>query len=309
MIGDCEPFVSRSPAYIMKKRRSFFMALPVDKDIYIESLSEERSCGMNQSHIHDYYEIFYLLEGKRRYFINHTLYDVLPHDIILVNKADVHLSQPATPSPEQKLPGNKYARFLITFSDDFLDSLGSAFDRNFIMKAFNEKKLHIPDNMQNSFSMLLNKMQNKINNEDEYSKYICKLTLIEILVTLNNLSEKNVHPLLDSLTVYEDRIQEVCHYICNYYNEPITLEQMAKIAYMSPTYFSKKFKRVTGFGLKEYLNNIRIKMATNMLMETQYSITEIAAYCGYNDSNYFGDVFKKIVGVSPIKYRKEHYMD
>lgn len=212
------------------------------------------------------------------------------------------------PTSKQKSPRNKYARFLITFSDNFLDSLGSAFDRDFIMKAFSIKKIHIPDNMQNSFSILLNKMQNKINNEDEYSKYICKLTLIEILVTLNNLSEKNVHPLLDNLTVYEDRIQEVCHYICNYYNEPITLEQMAKIAYMSPTYFSKKFKRVTGFGLKEYLNNIRIKMATNMLVETQYSITEIAAYCGYNDSNYFGDVFKKIVGVSPIKYRKEHYM-
>ncbi len=284
------------------------MGLPIDKDIYIETLSEEDSSGMNQSHFHDYYEIFYLLEGKRRYFINHTLYDVLPHELILVNKGDVHLSKPLD-DPAQPATGNKYARFLITFSDDFLDSLGSAFDRDFMMKIFNQKKIRIPETMQNSFSMLLHKMHNRIGNDDEYSQYICKLTMIELLVTLNNISEKNVHTLMDNLTVYEDRIQEVCHYICNYYNEPITLEQMAKIAYMSPTYFSKKFKRVTGFGLKEYLNNIRIRMATNLLMETQYSITEIAAYCGYNDSNYFGDVFKKIVGVSPIKYRKEHYID
>ena len=49
-------------------------------------------------------------------------------------------------------------------------------------------------------------------------------------------------------------------------------------------------------------------MAANMLVETKDSITEIATYCGYQDSNYFGDVFKKIIGVSPNKYRKEHFL-
>lgn len=277
------------------------MSLPTGKELFVETLTEKVSFGMNQSHFHDYYEIYYLLDGKRRYFINHTIYNVEPFDVILVNKGDVHMAQ----SPE---PGLRHVRCLITFSDSLLDGLGPAFDKNFLMKVFENKQLHVPESMQNSFNMLLHKAESKINNDDIFSSYTSKLNFLELLVILNKLSTKNPYPLIDNLTVYEDRIQDVCHYICNYYNEPITLEQMARIAFMSPTYFSKKFKRVTGFGFKEYLNNIRIKMATNLLMETQYSITEIASYCGYHDSNYFGDVFKKIVGVSPNRYRKDHYI-
>lgn len=277
------------------------MGLPNDKNLFIEALSETGSKGMSQSHFHDYYEIYYLLEGNRRYFINHTLYDIVPYDVVLVNKGDIHLSQVVGEE-------EKYARYLITFSDRFLNDLGPEFDKDFLMKIFDSKKIHIPEAMQHSFNMLLHKAETKFRQPDIYSQYIAKLDILEILVNLNKFSTKNTYPLLGDLTVYEDRIQEVCRYICNYYNKPISLDQMAKIAYMSPTYFSKKFKRVTGFGFNEYLNNVRIKMATNLLMETQSSITEIATFCGYQDSNYFGDVFKKIIGVSPNKYRKDHYI-
>ena len=130
--------------------------------------------------------------------------------------------------------------------------------------------------------------------------------MAELIIFLDRCSSHSVVP-FDDISVHEERIQQVCKYIINYYNQQITLADISKMAYMSPTYFSKKFKKVTGFGFNEYLNNVRIKMATNMLVETQYSVTEIARFCGYKDSNYFGDVFKKIMGVSPSKYRKANY--
>ena len=277
------------------------MALPPNRDFYVESLSEESGNCMSNSHIHDYYEIYYLLEGQRRYLVNHTLYDLLPYDVMLINKGDVHITQLLGESP-------RYARYLVTFNDAFLDSLSGAFDRTMLMQAFDAQKIHIPETLHNSFNMLLHKALLKVSNDDVYSQYITKLSIVELLINLNKCATNSTSPLMDSITVYEDRIQEVCRYICNFYNQPITLEQMSKIAYMSPTYFSRKFKSVTGFGFKEYLNHIRIKMATNLLMETQYSITEIASYCGYHDSNYFGDVFKRIVGSSPNKYRLDHYI-
>ncbi|MGN1114954.1 MAG: AraC family ligand binding domain-containing protein, partial [Candidatus Ornithomonoglobus sp.] len=72
--------------------------LPDGKKFYIEKLYEDDSSGMKHSHFHDFYEIYYLLEGTRRYFINHTIYDVVPCDVLLVNKGDVHLSQSPEPA-------------------------------------------------------------------------------------------------------------------------------------------------------------------------------------------------------------------
>ena len=275
--------------------------LPENRDYFVERIVTDTGEGMTKSHMHEYYEIFYLLDGHRRYILNHTLLDVMPHDVIFVNKGDVHLSQPV----DQDL---RYARYLITFNDAFLDSLGSAFNKDDLTKVFLHKKLHLSDSQHNKFNNILNKAENNINNPNVYAQYIEKADIIRFLVGLNQIAEQSTSPTAEEITVYEERIQEVCRYMFNFYNQQITLEQMAKLAYMSPTYFSKRFKTVTGFGFREYLNNIRIRMATELLMETQYSITEIAAYCGYHDSNYFGDVFKRIVGSSPNKYRKEHYM-
>ncbi len=276
------------------------MGLPLNKSFHVEKLTETNSKGMSHTHFHNYYEIYCLTGGNRRYFINHTLYDIVPCDVILVNKGDIHQSQPIKAD-------NRYERYLITFSDQFLDGLGSEFDKEFLLKSFEKKKIHIQEPMWHSFHTLLNKAASKIHQNDEYSQYLSKLVILEILVNLSKFSDANTSALLGDLTAYDERIQDVCRYICNYYNKPISLEQMSKIAFMSPTYFSKKFKRVTGLGFNEYLNNVRIKMATDLLMETQCSITEIANFCGYQDSNYFGDVFKKIIGISPNKYRKEHY--
>lgn len=99
-------------------------------------------------------------------------------------------------------------------------------------------------------------------------------------------------------------IAEAAEYIYFNYDKNITLEQVADKFNMSKSHFSKRFKIVTGFGYKEYLISVRIKEACDMLLNTDKTITDIAFECGFNDSNYFGDAFRKAKGVSPHKYRK-----
>jgi YesN/AraC family two-component response regulator len=84
----------------------------------------------------------------------------------------------------------------------------------------------------------------------------------------------------------------------------LSLEYVADKFNLSRSYLSKKFKTATGFGFKEYIINVRIQNACNLLLETNKSITDIAFECGFNDSNYFGDAFRKAKGISPHKYRK-----
>jgi len=101
-----------------------------------------------------------------------------------------------------------------------------------------------------------------------------------------------------------DKIQIATRYISEHYDEEITLSNAAAMAFMEETYFSKKFKLLTGFGFKEFLITTRINAAEKLLQTTDMSVSEIAEACGFSSSNYFGNVFKRVMGVSPANYHK-----
>ena len=100
-----------------------------------------------------------------------------------------------------------------------------------------------------------------------------------------------------------DKIQEVARYISENYYMPLSLHDAAQMAFMEDTYFSKRFKKLTGFGFQEYLTQTRIRAAERLLAESDLPIGEIAEQCGFTSSNYFGDSFRHWKGLSPTAYR------
>jgi two-component system response regulator YesN len=88
------------------------------------------------------------------------------------------------------------------------------------------------------------------------------------------------------------------------YSKDISLDDVSRIVDISPYYFSKLFKEVTGENFIEYLTNIRIEEAKKLLQNRDLSIKNICADTGYSDPNYFSRIFKKQVGVTPTEYRE-----
>jgi len=92
----------------------------------------------------------------------------------------------------------------------------------------------------------------------------------------------------------------------NYMNE-ITLEEVAKHAGFSPNYFSRLFKSEFNKSFIDYLTNIRVEVAKELVMEGDRNISDIAWAVGYHDPNYFTKVFKKNVGLAPSEYKEQKY--
>ena len=90
------------------------------------------------------------------------------------------------------------------------------------------------------------------------------------------------------------------------YQSPLTLEDLSKSAGMAPKYFCRFFSEMTNKTPIEYLNYYRIESACEQLLTTDYSITEVALNCGFNDASYFIKMFKKHKGITPKQYIKQH---
>ena len=93
-------------------------------------------------------------------------------------------------------------------------------------------------------------------------------------------------------------------YIQKYFNQPITLEQVAEAIGLSGAYLSTMFKKEKGINFIEYLIAYRIEKAKELLKETNYTVNIVAEKVGYTDGKYFSKTFSKFVGLKPTEYRK-----
>ena len=99
-------------------------------------------------------------------------------------------------------------------------------------------------------------------------------------------------------------INKIVEYLDENYAKPFSLETIAQNVYLSPNYVSTLFKRETGKRLSDYVVEVRVEKAKELLKNTNLRAYEIAGKVGYLDSRYFGDLFKKITGLSLTEYRK-----
>ncbi|MCL2208850.1 MAG: helix-turn-helix domain-containing protein [Treponema sp.] len=95
------------------------------------------------------------------------------------------------------------------------------------------------------------------------------------------------------------------NFILENYTRKISLKEIADVAGLSPPYFSTIFKDEMGENLSKYLNRLRVEKASRLLLETDMSLSEIAACCCFEDQSWFSKIFKAYTGISPGKYRNQ----
>jgi len=103
-----------------------------------------------------------------------------------------------------------------------------------------------------------------------------------------------------------DEIERATLYFNEHYNEPIVIEQYAAQRLMSPAWFISNFKRITKMTPLQYIVSRRLDNAINLLKDTPYTVTQIAAAVGYDNPLYFSRLFRKHTGLSPSAYRKRN---
>ena len=123
--------------------------------------------------------------------------------------------------------------------------------------------------------------------------------LDKIKTACQNIGSKRQERSTDTIKIAQD-------YIGDNYSKDISLDDVSRVVNISPYYFSKLFKEATGENFIEYLTNIRMEKAKELLQKSEMSMKEICAMCGYSDPNYFSRTFKKNVGLTPTEYKEKN---
>ena len=137
--------------------------------------------------------------------------------------------------------------------------------------------------------------------------------IIEVLQLFNLLIKTDSYDLLSLEMVNNNvnendgkRLNEVLHFTLEEYNRHITIEEVAKIAHLTPSAFCRFFKQRTRKTYINFLMELRISQACKLLLNKNYTITQICFMTGFNNISNFNRKFKKLKGYSPSNYIKIH---
>ncbi|MCR6112197.1 helix-turn-helix transcriptional regulator [Bacillus sp. A301a_S52] len=106
---------------------------------------------------------------------------------------------------------------------------------------------------------------------------------------------------------FPESMNDALNFIHQHYHEDITIEDIADAAYVSKYYLIKIFQKTLNTTPAQYVTNVRIEKAIELLVNTEFTIRIISEKIGFSNDNYFNKVFKKVVGIPPGEFRKNKH--
>ena len=254
-------------------------------------------------HHHSAFEISYIKSGRGVYRIGEREVEIHQGDIYLFSTNEVHcITEIHDNSPMVLLNIHFVPRFIWSPS-------GNALDRRFLRifldrgeNFFNRLDRNNPTTAK--VADLILQMQEEADSRSEAYELMLKTYLLNILVLLirnyNYVSKSAADTFRSEKLIL---MESTLRYIDENITAALTLEELAKKAGMSRTYFSSVFKSLNGLTPWEYIGLKRIERAKRLLLTSDKSVLEISLDCGFNSISQFNRQFKHITGRTPLEYK------
>ncbi|MHC5227827.1 AraC family transcriptional regulator [Enterococcus sp. LJL99] len=254
-------------------------------------------------HWHRSFELSFTLRGKiNSFIINGKEQSPVNGTILVINPNEVHSISATTKEGEN----NVALSLLIPYS--FMTEVINDFPYRFYHLPLEEEQSieqkHSYKQMQRAFETLFYCMENPT---DNIQLKIFSL-VYEILYELSEHFSmvklaKNDLQQTDSSEL--EWIDSVIIYIQQYFTSPLSVSELADAFHLTPSYFSRKFKRYMDMSVMDYITEVRLQKAFQQLIHTQKNIQAISDSCGFPNHKSLIQVFKKTYGLTPVQYRKK----
>ncbi|MBB3113360.1 AraC-like DNA-binding protein [Paenibacillus phyllosphaerae] len=259
----------------------------------IQHMKRTGVTAMPRPHSHAAIELYYLLEGERVYFVDSEVVTVRKGELILIAEHEIH----ATASSEMAI----FERILINYDKTVLPPALQEADLLPSGKRFRVFPLSLRE--QDEVQRLLGRMLEECHQSRPYYEACCLSLLAELIILLSRAEQADTSGV--ARYSLHAKVSEIAAYMREHYREALTLEDTAKHFYLSSSYLSRIFHRLTGFHFREYIIHIRVREAQQLLAHSRQKIQDIAFAVGFEHLSHFNKTFKKATGQTPLQYRKQ----
>lgn len=278
-----------------------------DNDRVYIHLSTEFPQYVGVMHRHQFVEIVYILSGEAIHTVGNRQYKVKSGDVTVINCGVPHKFTADTES------GEPFVAYDLMFAPDYFDASSinmGAFEslKNsflfyslFPSDASAYPDMHISGKRYGFYGELFTRIYHEFKGKEKGYVEIIRAYVIELIIKLFRDLEKDGGMELSSDN--KKAVYNAIHYIENNYNTKLSVDDIASKVFLSPDYFRKLFKKVTGESVIAYQHKVRVDEACRLLSVTDMSIKDVSIIIGYQDIKAFYQVFKKMVGKTPKEYR------
>ncbi|MCX7749819.1 MAG: AraC family transcriptional regulator [Clostridia bacterium] len=252
---------------------------------------------------HEFFEMVYIKKGNAIFEIAGEPAAIGPNDIVIIKPNQPHKFIVKSESGCEfivlsfKFISPKNTDYSEVSLEDFLKFITGRESGAFITLKVSQK---------NEIITLLNRILKEKESNELDSEFLNYLLVLELFVLLSRaLKSEWENSIKEKSPKVKELIGIAVNYIRNNFERDISLGDIAKFVFLSPSYFTRAFKEEMGLSPINYLLQIRIERAKELLSDTELKISEIAQQVGFSNQQRFNEIFKKYTGLAPLQYRKQ----
>lgn len=257
----------------------------IDARLLYVTYSKYENDWPSRPHTHPFTELCYIIRGNGKYIIEDSEYVVRESDFIIVNDNVSHTEMSVGEVPLE---------YIILG----VEGLKFSWKDNHESVIFNFRREH------SEYLFYMNTLLKEMEQQQPDYELICRnyLEILIVKLTRRSILAYEATPMVKA----SKECIKLKQYLENFYGQDITLDTLADISHLNKFYLVHAFTKMFGCSPISYLCKIRIKASQELLITTDYSITEVAHFAGFSSQSYFAQCFFKNCNMTASAYRKQY---
>lgn len=252
---------------------------------------------------HENYEMVYMKKGYAVFEISGQPVNLGPNDIVIIKPLQYHKFIVKSENGCEFIVLN--FKFENKFSGEYSEIPLEDF-LNFVTSRETGAYITLKVSQKNEIIVLLNRILKERESSEPGSEFLNYLLVLELFVLLSRALKMEWE---NSIKTKSPKLRELINISVNFihtnFERDISLGDISKFVFLSPSYFTRAFKEETGMSPINFLLKVRIDRAKELLADTGLKISDIALSVGFSNQQRFNEMFKKYAHQTPLQYRKK----